>query len=412
MMDVLQMIWDWSVRVDSFRLYVIVGWWGVLVSWVIYGVCGLLKWRFYERWHWGLQMVMVGLVVVGIGGIVWPVPEMVEPELPLFDPIEVGPEQPLEIRFDRPVALNVTGQMVPDVPGRWVMGRNRFGPLIDSLWFFPYEELPEGEYQVEVTNVESVLRVRKTRSYLFVFSIDSGENARTSNLTEQGDGFEGLLTSSDSGDVGDVVADDSGVTKEDWRLEVPLYRQQSTFTCFAAASRMALAYRDVNVSELGFWGEIAREDVARNYLTNVWGDPNRGVVGTYDGSGEGGYGAHWGPVAEALEKYVEVEVKRNWNVDEILAEVGDGNPVMVWWINGVWPAKELYWKTPEGEEVRGANGMHVEVVVGWQGAQDDPDYILTNDPWRGNRKYTREQFESLWKWFDNTGVVVGERKER
>lgn len=191
-----------------------------------------------------------------------------------------------------------------------------------------------------------------------------------------------------------------------FRLEVPLYKQTHTFTCFSSAARMALAYRGHEVSELGFWQEIGLEDVKRNFVTNVWGDPNSGVVGSYNGSGDGGYGAHWGPVAEAMQAYTPTEVKRSWNIPEMLEVVAGGDPVMVWWVNGVWPAKDVSWSLPSGESVYTVNGMHVEVVTGWIGSKSNPEYILTNDPWRGYRKYTQEQFLNLWRWFDNTGVIV------
>ena len=79
---------------------------------------------------------------------------------------------------------------------------------------------------------------------------------------------------------------------------------------------------------------------------------------------------------------------------------------MVWWVNGVWPAKDVSWNLPSGEKVYTVNGMHVEVVKGWIGSQNNPAYILTNDPWRGERRYTPQAFYDLWRWFGNTAVIV------
>ncbi len=190
-------------------------------------------------------------------------------------------------------------------------------------------------------------------------------------------------------------------------LDVPLYKQHHSFTCFSIAAKMALGYRGITgIDEIGFMNEIGYDSTPRNFTTNSWGDPNLGVVGTYNGSGPGGYGAHWGPVSNALSKYRNVEVKRNWNIKSLLETVRQGNPVMVWWVNGVWPAKDVSWFAPSGEKVYTVNGMHVEVIKGWVGDQQNPDYILTNDPWRGNRRYTQSQFLNLWKWFSNTGVIV------
>ncbi len=189
-------------------------------------------------------------------------------------------------------------------------------------------------------------------------------------------------------------------------LNLPLYKQHHTFTCYSAASQMVLAFRDVKVGELSFLDEVGFETTPRNYVSNTWGDPQSGIVGTYNGSGAGGYGAHWQPVAKAIAKYRQVEIKENWNIPEMLEKVKAGNPVMVWWVNGVWPAKELIWNNADGLPVRGVNGMHVEVVKGWVGDQNNPTYILTNDPWRGYRQYKPEAFLNLWKWFNNTAVIV------
>jgi uncharacterized protein YvpB len=129
-------------------------------------------------------------------------------------------------------------------------------------------------------------------------------------------------------------------------------------------------------------------------------------VGTYNGSGDGGYGVHWQPVAQALAKHRQVEVLQNSSIAQILSKVKAGYPVIVWWVNGVWPAKELFWNNSQGETIRAVNGMHVEIVTGWAGNQNNPDYIFTNDPWRGFRQYTPETFTTLWRWFNNTAVVV------
>jgi uncharacterized protein YvpB len=191
-----------------------------------------------------------------------------------------------------------------------------------------------------------------------------------------------------------------------YKLKVPLYKQHQKFTCFSAAAQMVLGYYDVKVGEISFLDEIGYDQTKRNYLTNVWGDPNGGIVGTYNGSGDGGYGVHWQPVAQALAKHRQVEVLQNSSIAQILSKVKAGYPVIVWWVNGVWPAKELFWNNSQGETIRAVNGMHVEIVTGWAGNQNNPDYIFTNDPWRGFRQYSPETFTTLWRWFNNTAVVV------
>jgi len=191
-----------------------------------------------------------------------------------------------------------------------------------------------------------------------------------------------------------------------FELKVPLAKQHYTFTCYSAASQMALGFYGIAIDEVGFLNEIGFDTTGRSYARNVWGNPNVGIVGTYDGSGSGGYGVHVDPVAKAIGKYRPVEVKHNWTIPELLAQVQKGHPVMVWWVNGVWPARDVSWYLPSGEKVYAVNGLHVEVVTGFTGDPDNPSVILTNDPWRGKRQYSPQTFSDLWRWFSNTALIV------
>lgn len=191
-----------------------------------------------------------------------------------------------------------------------------------------------------------------------------------------------------------------------FKLDVPLVKQQHTFYCFAAAAQMVLNYYDIPLDQTEIWNQIGQDHTPRNFVTNTWGNPYKAIVGTVDGSDPGGYGVHWDPVATLISRYRPAEVKRHWDIPGLLNEIQANHPALIWWVNGVWPAKDVSWNTPEDGKVYTVNGMHVEVAVGWIGDINHPDFILTNDPWRGERHYTPDQFLSLWKWFDNTAVVV------
>ncbi|OIP24818.1 hypothetical protein AUK11_02230 [bacterium CG2_30_37_16] len=196
-------------------------------------------------------------------------------------------------------------------------------------------------------------------------------------------------------------------------LNIPSWRQTHMYTCMAAASREALAYRGITVSELhivdlmGYdytpWSGTWRDPNA------AWGDPNAGYVGDIDGhSAPGwGYGSHWDPVVKAISSYRPVELKRNWSVQGIARELANGNPVIVWWVNGVWPAYELYWKN-NGKSIRAVNSLHVQVVKGFTGTVDNPTSFTVNDSGYGYpaRTYDVGTFQAKWGWFSNTGIIV------
>jgi uncharacterized protein YvpB len=326
------------------------------------------------------------ILLLGILGFIFiPSPAIMSPPLPLFSPLIVSPHTPLEIIFDRPISRELKPKLIPAVPGKWKFQTGRFGIFFtDRLTFYPESELKSNqEYIVSLERVLPVtwLSLNQAERYLFIFSTPPQTLA---------------------------IAPPEVPTPsiKHVQLDVPLIKQHYTFTCYSAASQMVLSYRGVNtISELGFLDEIGFDSTARQYTPNIWGDPSQGIVGTYNGVG-GGYGVHWQPVANALKKYRTVAVKENWTTAELLRSVESGNPVMVWWINGVWPAKELFWQSAEGQKVRAVNGVHVEVVTGFVGSPENPSVIYTNDPWRGYRQYNPEVFETLWKWFNNTAIII------
>jgi uncharacterized protein YvpB len=91
----------------------------------------------------------------------------------------------------------------------------------------------------------------------------------------------------------------------------------------------------------------------------------------------------------------------------MLREVRNGNPVVIWAINGYgYSGTEFYWKTPGGTTIRAVSGMHSYVVVGYKGSVDNPTSIILNDPNRGRWTISTAYFNSLWGYFNNTGIVV------
>jgi len=337
-------------------------------------------------------------------GLVVPVPNLVAPRLPLFDAIEVNSSSPLVLVFDRPLGKKISAQIVPDTPGEWKLGVGNFSLPFNQLSFIPTESLAsDTEYLVEISNIAPLTGLNFSRQNRLLFSFKTPQAKAQTKPTIPTTAPE-IASNNTSAPTPTIAA--ATPTPKTFILNVPQYKQHHTFTCYSVAAQMALAYRGVTIDELGFLDEIGYDKTERNFITNTWGNPNRAVVGTYDGSGPGGYGTHWDPVVAAMKKYRNIEVFRSWNIPDMLKKVEEGNPVMVWWVNGVWPAKDVSWNLPNGQKVYTVNGTHVEVVVGWVGDRDKPTNVITNDPWRGRRYYTPAQFNNLWKWHSNTGVVV------
>lgn len=198
-------------------------------------------------------------------------------------------------------------------------------------------------------------------------------------------------------------------------LNVPSYPQSHMYSCMAAAARQALAYRGYYLSENTILSQIGYDTTPFQGTWGdpnaIWGNPNAGVTGNIDGASGGvswGYGAHAGPTSNAISIYRSNEVKTGWNVQGIAQEIANGNPVIVWWVNGVWPAYTVSWKTPDGTPVSGVNGMHVQVVKGFTGTVDNPTTFTVNDSGYGYpaRTFDVGTFKAKWSWFGNTAIIV------
>ncbi len=166
-------------------------------------------------------------------------------------------------------------------------------------------------------------------------------------------------------------------------LDIPMHYQSETFTCNIAATRMVLDYRGTDLSE----GSIKA-------TVGEGGDPNVDWVQ--------GYGVHWGPIYDFISKYRSVELKRNWNVVDLVKEVQKGNPVIIWGHNQL--SSSGVFKLRSG--ATGYNGMHSLVVKGFVGSVENPTSIIVNDPWRGPRTMSVSSFKSLWAYIGNTALVV------
>lgn len=167
-------------------------------------------------------------------------------------------------------------------------------------------------------------------------------------------------------------------------LPVPQFYQPKGFDCNLYASKMALAFRGVSISVDGAKASIGMGQ-----------DPNASWVDQY--------GTHWGPLSRFIGGYRANSIRAGWNVAGLATEVANGNPSIVYVYNGR--------STPYGAfELSGGYtgfmGMHSEVVVGFTGRPDNPTSIITNDPWRGRRKYSIGSFLGVWGYLGNRAIVV------
>lgn len=168
-------------------------------------------------------------------------------------------------------------------------------------------------------------------------------------------------------------------------LDIPLYKQQTNFTCNMAAARMLLAFRGIAVSEAdlititGLGGKRGE------------GNPHTGYIDDF--------GTFWEPVHKAVSAYNPARLITSGSLSEILTEVKNGNPVMTWGQNGWSDPHDISWTATDGTYIHAINGMHSMVVRGFEGSAENPTAIYVNDPWRGQYTLTKDEFIRRWKYY-------------
>lgn len=152
-------------------------------------------------------------------------------------------------------------------------------------------------------------------------------------------------------------------------LRVPIYKQQHDLSCEAAALRMALATFGTQMSEDGILAAMPRDTTSRKVVgdTVVWGDPDVGFVGKWDGTFlQDGYGVYEAPIADLAMSYGFQATRHGKNVDpkQLYASLRDGMPSIVWMPYGLTVKGRGSWQTPAGKKVPYVVTEHAVALAG------------------------------------------------
>lgn len=186
-------------------------------------------------------------------------------------------------------------------------------------------------------------------------------------------------------------------------LDMQFYKQEHSLSCEAAALRMVLKYRSLDVSEkeiiekLGF-DKTEKED-------GIWGDPQQAFVGNIDGKMMvDGYGVHYQPVARVAKLFRKAKGFENGAIENLVSEVLNKNPVIIWGYLG--SGKPYFWKTKQGKEIKAIYAEHTKIVIGFSGAKENPTGFFLIDPIYGRVYETKDKFQKEWASLGRSGVVV------
>jgi uncharacterized protein YvpB len=188
-------------------------------------------------------------------------------------------------------------------------------------------------------------------------------------------------------------------------LPIPLYYQQHSLSCEIAALRMALAGVGVKINESDIIEIMPINPAPR--IGNIWGDPDKEFVGSIDGAqNTTGYGVHWPVIRDLAQAWrPESEGQSGATYADIVRELKAGHPVIYW---GVAKSNMTFdpWQTLEGKTIKAWTGEHVRTIIGYEGDDDNPSYLIINDPTAGRLKLSRRSFLIDWARFDNSLVIV------
>jgi len=181
------------------------------------------------------------------------------------------------------------------------------------------------------------------------------------------------------------------------KLRVPFHRQEHSLSCEAAALKMALQAKGVNVPESEIISHLSFEP--------MWGNPHKGFVGDINGKMlETGYGVYWEPIALVGNLYRPAESFEHWLTQSLASEIQKGNPLIVWGYAG--SGKRKLWLAPDGTPILGVFGEHARVAIGFAGSVQKPTGFFLLDPIYGEIYWNTKTFSANWAPFENSGVVI------
>ncbi|MFA5248766.1 MAG: C39 family peptidase [Patescibacteria group bacterium] len=189
------------------------------------------------------------------------------------------------------------------------------------------------------------------------------------------------------------------------KLAVPYHRQQHALSCEVASLLMALKYRGVDVTENQLIQQLPISDSGRRTKDNTWGDPNLGFVGNINGSMPNiGYGVYEQPLYDLALKYRDAKIINNATPNDLIYELINGNPVVVWGVVG--RGKNISWKTPEGKVINAKMDEHARTLIGYTGSSDNPQLIILLDPIFGEIRLSAKDFLANWTMLNKRALVV------
>jgi uncharacterized protein YvpB len=189
--------------------------------------------------------------------------------------------------------------------------------------------------------------------------------------------------------------------KQKVMLDVPLIRQnpELKYGCEVTSLTMVLQYAGIRVDKMTLANELEKDidPVIRDRYGNIirWGNPDDGFVGDITGK-HLGYAVFDKPMERLMKKYMPNRTLNLTNkpFKQILAQVNDGKPVLVW-TTGDYRLPDRWESWKHGNKtIKTPLDLHAVVLVGY-----DKDHVYLNDPLSGKKsvKVKKTNFIKSWE---------------
>lgn len=212
-------------------------------------------------------------------------------------------------------------------------------------------------------------------------------------------------------------------------LNIEPIEQKYSLNCESASLKMALGYFGIEkteeelLEETGFSTKLPPTKIGNRI---VWGDPEKGYVGNYNGlysefcsnqTGDTsirtlkcatGWGVNNNPIAKNAQKYLKNSYDLdNASITDLKMELSNNNPIIFWQVNdNNKPEEMIHIYTYDDWKKIKYTRTHVVLLVGYENMADDTIYIF-NDVAYGKKVYLAEDdMRRIWERYNNNIAVI------
>ena len=195
-------------------------------------------------------------------------------------------------------------------------------------------------------------------------------------------------------------------------LQAPIIKQDLALDCESAALQVALAVKNIDVPQDTIFYSLPQQPqpaAARRRRVSREAGAIRipafvGDVNGYEPSFTG-YGVYYPPIVAAAERFGATAVGHTgWTVAEIVAQLREGNSVVVWLTSDFKAHVPRYWTAWDGRASPGPIGEHAVPVIGFDPVQNTITFV---DVLYGvERTMSTQAFAAALTTFGGMGVAV------